>query len=193
MKRTITILSVLVAIVLLPGAFAEYGGNVDLTEIKFPSWVKNTAGWYADKSVDDGEFAKIVQYLVDEDIIEIPKQVIFKEIEIIKEVQAEPMADDHVELWKQINFNRDELLATAQHNYSQDIWDRLDQNQIQINEAKANSHDALIKVNCMESGQCMGFQTDAPTIDYEQKYNELLDLYQRMGERVVALEKEHLK
>lgn len=191
MKKTLTTLSVLVAIVLLPGAFAQYQGNVG--EITFPSWVKNTAVWYGDGTVNDKEFTNLVQYLVDADVIEVPKQIVFKEIEIIKEVQAEPMLDDHVELWKQINFNRDELLATAQHNYSQDIWDRLDQNQMQINEAKANAEDALIKVNCMESGQCMGFQSDAPVVDYEEKYNELLDLYQRMGERVVALEKEHLK
>ena len=42
------------------------------TEHQVPDWVKNNAGWWADGQIDDAAFSKGVQFLVKEEIIQIP-------------------------------------------------------------------------------------------------------------------------
>ncbi|WP_428323913.1 peptidase [Nitrosopumilus sp.] len=37
-----------------------------------PSWVKSNAGWWADGSIDDDSFIQGIQFLIDENIIQIP-------------------------------------------------------------------------------------------------------------------------
>ena len=37
-----------------------------------PSWIKNNAGWWADGVVGDGEFVQSIQFLIKENIIQIP-------------------------------------------------------------------------------------------------------------------------
>ncbi|WP_428325244.1 peptidase [Nitrosopumilus sp.] len=37
-----------------------------------PSWIKNNAEWWADGQIDDGSFVQGIQYLVEEDILQIP-------------------------------------------------------------------------------------------------------------------------
>jgi len=41
-------------------------------ELSIPEWVKNTAGWWAERSVDDSDFTGGISYLIEEDIISIP-------------------------------------------------------------------------------------------------------------------------
>ena len=52
----------LVGILIIPNAFAE---NV-------PSWVKNTAGWWAADQIDDSSFLQGIQYLIKEGIMVVP-------------------------------------------------------------------------------------------------------------------------
>ena len=41
-------------------------------ELSIPDWIKNTAGWWAEKSVDDSDFTGGISFLIEEDIISIP-------------------------------------------------------------------------------------------------------------------------
>jgi len=52
---------VLSGIVLIPNVFAE---NV-------PDWVKNTAGWWADDKISEEEFVNTIEFLVNEEIIQV--------------------------------------------------------------------------------------------------------------------------
>jgi len=36
-----------------------------------PAWVKNTAGWWADGTIDDGTFVNAIQYLIKEGLIQV--------------------------------------------------------------------------------------------------------------------------
>jgi hypothetical protein len=39
---------------------------------KVPLWIKNNAGWWAEKQIKDSDFILGIQYLIEEDVIEIP-------------------------------------------------------------------------------------------------------------------------
>ena len=41
-----------------------------------PSWIKNTAGWWAEGSIGDGDFVKGIEFLVNEKIIQIDSESI---------------------------------------------------------------------------------------------------------------------
>jgi len=41
------------------------------TEIEIPSWIKNNAGWWADNAIDDETFVQGIQYLINEEIMNI--------------------------------------------------------------------------------------------------------------------------
>jgi hypothetical protein len=43
------------------------------TEIEIPSWIKNNAGWWADNAIDDETFVQGIQYLINEEIMNIPQ------------------------------------------------------------------------------------------------------------------------
>ena len=58
---SITLLVVLTIGLMIPNAFAE---NV-------PTWIKNTAAWWADGQIDDNTFASGIQFLVKEGIISV--------------------------------------------------------------------------------------------------------------------------
>ena len=40
-------------------------------ETTIPEWVKNTAGWWADGTIDDGTFVNAIQYLIKEGLIQV--------------------------------------------------------------------------------------------------------------------------
>ena len=65
MKITVTVVCVLIVlsgIILIPNVFGEY----------VPTWVKNTAGWWASDQIDDSSFLQGIQYLIKEGIMVIP-------------------------------------------------------------------------------------------------------------------------
>ena len=62
MLKIITILSLLVAVVAMPSAFAA----------EVPDWIKNNAGWWADGQIDDSSFVSGIQWLISNDVMTIP-------------------------------------------------------------------------------------------------------------------------
>mgnify|MGYP001276382224 CR=1 FL=1 len=62
MLKAIIILSLLVAVVAMPSAFAA----------EVPGWIKNNAGWWADGTIDDSSFVSGIEWLVSNGIIEVP-------------------------------------------------------------------------------------------------------------------------
>lgn len=43
------------------------------TEIRVPEWIKKNAGWWATDKVTDSEFLDSIEYLIQEEIIQVPK------------------------------------------------------------------------------------------------------------------------
>ena len=58
---TVSLLALFVFGLIIPNAFAE---NV-------PDWVKNTAGWWADDKISEEEFVNAIEFLVNEEIIQV--------------------------------------------------------------------------------------------------------------------------
>ena len=42
------------------------------TEVSIPDWVKNNAGWWAQKLISDKDFASGIQYMIKEGVIQVP-------------------------------------------------------------------------------------------------------------------------
>ncbi|MCV0431710.1 MAG: hypothetical protein K5781_09075 [Nitrosopumilus sp.] len=47
--------------------------NPFYTEPEIPSWIKNNAGWWADGQIDDDAFIQGIQYMISEEIMNIPQ------------------------------------------------------------------------------------------------------------------------
>ena len=173
------LLAIVMSIVILPtGAYAS----------GIPDWVKTAMGWYSDDRITDGEFMETLQFLIDEGILNVPQQtqqIIYRDVEIIKEVQAQEA--DLTAVWEAINFNAEEIRMTVKFNPTADLYSRFNDIENQIREAKDQSHDNEKRIEILNT------PVDNPSnYEYERKYNELLEMYIDMGQRVVDLEREHL-
>jgi hypothetical protein len=47
--------------------------NLDSATIIIPQWIKNNAGWWAEGQIDDASFVQGIQYLIQKEIMKIPK------------------------------------------------------------------------------------------------------------------------
>ena len=47
--------------------------NLDSTTGVIPQWIKNNAGWWAEDQIDDASFVQGIQYLIQKEIMKIPK------------------------------------------------------------------------------------------------------------------------
>jgi len=61
-------------VVLMIGSISITLPNVHAAEI--PGWIKNTAGWWADGIIDDESFVSGIEWLVSNDIIQVPATVV---------------------------------------------------------------------------------------------------------------------
>ena len=66
----LSVLAVLVAISMVPTILSE-APDVDPGSFTVPSWIKNTAGWWADGQIDDSSFVSGIQWLILNDVITI--------------------------------------------------------------------------------------------------------------------------
>ena len=63
MYLLVSVLAVLVVISMVPTILSE-APDVDPGSFTVPSWIKNTAGWWADGQIDDSSFVSGIQYLI---------------------------------------------------------------------------------------------------------------------------------
>ena len=47
--------------------------NIQSKETSMPSWIKNNAGWWAEDQIDDYDFVKGIEYMIQKEIIKIEK------------------------------------------------------------------------------------------------------------------------
>ncbi len=66
-------ISIFLSLILLSTPVTINGAYAQQPENQIPDWVKTTAGWWADGTIDSTSFAQGIQYLIKEDIIIIPE------------------------------------------------------------------------------------------------------------------------
>ncbi len=76
MIKAISIFSLLIAVAVVPTVFAQVSSTSNYAPpecvICVHEWIKNNAGWWADGIIDDGSFVSGIEWLVSNDIIEVP-------------------------------------------------------------------------------------------------------------------------
>jgi len=55
-----------------PGVIQPPKQEIITQEISIPEWVKNNAGWWSDRQIDDSSFASGIEYMIKEGIIQVP-------------------------------------------------------------------------------------------------------------------------
>ncbi len=71
-KRSFAI-TVFLSITLLSTPVTMSGAFAQQSETQIPSWIKNNAGWWADGLIDESSFIQSLQFLIKEEIIQIPQ------------------------------------------------------------------------------------------------------------------------
>ena len=71
MLKIVSLLILIASVSIAPIASAQVA-----TSSNVPGWIKNTAGWWADGTIDENTFVQAVQWLVSNNIIEIPPTTI---------------------------------------------------------------------------------------------------------------------
>ena len=66
----LSVLAVLVAISMVPTILSD-PLNQPIGDFTIPSWIKNTAGWWADDKIPDSVFIQGIQFLIKEEIITV--------------------------------------------------------------------------------------------------------------------------
>ena len=62
------------SLVLIIGIMINFSNASGETPLEIPSWLKNTAKYWAEDSISDEEFVQAIQWLINEDFITIPQQ-----------------------------------------------------------------------------------------------------------------------
>jgi len=65
-------IAVFLGFILLSGPITMTGAFAQQPEDKIPGWVKNNAKWWAEGAIDESSFVQGIQYLIKEDIMDIP-------------------------------------------------------------------------------------------------------------------------
>ena len=76
MNKVIPLLALLAAVAVIPIASAQVSSSSNYAppdcKVCVPDWIKNNAGWWADGIIDDSSFVSGIEWLVSNDIIEVP-------------------------------------------------------------------------------------------------------------------------
>ena len=76
MNKVIPLLALLAAVAVIPIASAQVSSSSNYAppdcRVCVPDWIKNNAGWWADGIIDDNSFVSGIEWLVSNDIIEVP-------------------------------------------------------------------------------------------------------------------------
>jgi len=71
MLKLVSLLILIASVSIAPIASAQV-----TTSSNVPGWIKNTAGWWADETIDENTFVQAIQWLVSNNIIDIPPTTI---------------------------------------------------------------------------------------------------------------------
>jgi len=73
-KKNTKYLSIIVSLILVFGSLAPVLVlTAQAQNVYIPSWIKQNAGWWANNQIGDESFVQGLQYLIKEDILQIPK------------------------------------------------------------------------------------------------------------------------
>ena len=56
-----------------PGSIASPSSSIESTEQKIPDWIKNNAKWWSEGQIEDSDFTKGIQHMINKKIINIPQ------------------------------------------------------------------------------------------------------------------------
>ena len=82
----------------------EIRQNVE--DAKTPKWFKNIVKWWTLEKIDDEEFLKILEYMIETKYIQVPENTIFKNL---KELKMLSWVRNNLDLWSQDNISNDEF------------------------------------------------------------------------------------
>src|SRR5437867_11747895 len=86
MKMTARCLAFVILLVLVITFETSYGD-----QIQIPTWIKNNAKWWAHGEIGDSDFVKGIQYLIQQEVIKIPR------------ADATSNATTHIPIWVKNN------------------------------------------------------------------------------------------
>ena len=78
MTKSILILAIAIAF-LIGTLTIQTTSNISAQEDSIPSWIKNTAGFWADSQISDMEFMNAIEFLIGQEIIQVPEATAQKE------------------------------------------------------------------------------------------------------------------
>jgi len=93
MTKTILTITVPVFAGLLLG-LGVLSTNISAQEDSIPSWIKNTAGFWADNQISDIEFMNAIEFLIGADIIKVPNAIAQEVPEAISQEVSEAIAQE---------------------------------------------------------------------------------------------------
>jgi len=91
MKNSITIG---ISSVLVAGLIFSTSLSFSAEEELIPSWIKNTAGFWADNQISDIEFMNAIEFLIGADIIKVPEAIAQEVPEAISQEVSEAIAQE---------------------------------------------------------------------------------------------------
>ena len=68
---SIIIITILVLITALENKPIRFLDQKTIPDMKIPSWVKHTAGWWSEDRISDKDYTTSIQYLIDHGIIKL--------------------------------------------------------------------------------------------------------------------------
>jgi subtilisin family serine protease len=82
-------------------------------EISIPDWVKNNAGWWAQKLISDEDFASGIQYMIKEGVIQVPTE--YSGAEATEEVEIPDWVRNNADWWSQDLISDEDFASGIQY------------------------------------------------------------------------------
>ena len=93
-------LKIILAVVIVISVFVLGSFIATALATSTPSWAKFLGTFWSDGQISDSEFLEAIQFLVNEDIIQVKQKIV--EVEVIREVQAQPLPTNTGVVWEAI-------------------------------------------------------------------------------------------
>jgi len=138
-----------------------------------PTWVKNNAGWWAKGQIDDNSFVQGIQFLIKENIIQIPSTVSSQKSENIPE-----WVKNNAGWWAEGKIDDASFVKGIQYLISIGAISipPVDSSEDKNNSASSNSGDSELAGLQNELEQCKSIPQAYKRIDCEKKINAQITL-----------------